>query len=212
MLTFSTSCHILRTWVNEGLRGCWTPVLKITLQEVGYFNRSAGYGGHEGDGFDCSRLASLRRERRGVTQKRCGSITRSRNVLRNHPDRDLRHRSHTGREVRMDGVGSVARFPTSRPTTLPPTPGYGAGGGLKRRSGAQQVLLAGRQPPPQQSVLQMVAVCQARSDAWGGAYYRKKIAEGKSRKEALGCLQRGISDAVFRSLITDLQEPSCSIA
>ncbi|HVD45484.1 MAG TPA: hypothetical protein VNB92_09055, partial [Rubrobacter sp.] len=33
--------------------------------------------------------------------------------------------------------------------------------------------------------LHMVAVCQARSDARGGAYYRKKVAEGKSRKEAL---------------------------
>jgi hypothetical protein len=40
-------------------------------------------------------------------------------------------------------------------------------------------------PPPQQSALHMVAVCQARSDARGGTYYRKKIAEGKSRKEAL---------------------------
>ena len=30
--------------------------------------------------------------------------------------------------------------------------------------------------------LHMVAVCQARSDARGGTYYRKKIAEGKSHK------------------------------
>jgi hypothetical protein len=36
--------------------------------------------------------------------------------------------------------------------------------------------------------LHMVAVCQARSDARGGVYYRKKLAEGKSRKEALRCL------------------------
>jgi transposase len=33
--------------------------------------------------------------------------------------------------------------------------------------------------------LHMVALCQARSEARGGAYYRKKMAEGKSRKEAL---------------------------
>ena len=32
------------------------------------------------------------------------------------------------------------------------------------------------------TALQMVAVCQARSEARGGDYYRKKIAEGKSRK------------------------------
>ena len=54
--------------------------------------------------------------------------------------------------------------------------------------------------------LHMVAVCQARSDARGGAYYRKKIAEGKSRKEALRCLKRRVSDAVFKILQTDSQE------
>jgi transposase len=32
--------------------------------------------------------------------------------------------------------------------------------------------------------LHMVATCQARSDARGGAYYRKKLAEGKTRKES----------------------------
>ena len=52
----------------------------------------------------------------------------------------------------------------------------------------------------------MVAVCQARSDSRGGAYYRKKIAEGKSRKEALRCLKRRVSDAVFKILQTDSQE------
>ena len=53
---------------------------------------------------------------------------------------------------------------------------------------------------------------EARSDARGGGYYRKKIAEGKSRKEALRCLKRRISDAVFKSLMADLQTPSCSAA
>jgi transposase len=53
--------------------------------------------------------------------------------------------------------------------------------------------------------LHMVAVCQARSDALGGIYYRKKMAEGKSRKEALRCLKRRVSDAVFRSLVADSQ-------
>jgi transposase len=58
----------------------------------------------------------------------------------------------------------------------------------------------------------MVAVCQARSDARGGTYYRKKITEGKSRKEALRCLKRRISDAVFRSRLADSQAPSRSAA
>jgi transposase len=56
--------------------------------------------------------------------------------------------------------------------------------------------------------LHMVATSQARSDAPGGAYYRKKLAEGKSPKEALRCLKRRVSDAVFRSLTADLQAPS----
>jgi transposase len=50
------------------------------------------------------------------------------------------------------------------------------------------------------NALHMVAICQARSDVRGRSYYRKKIAEGKSCKEALRCLERRISDAV-------LQEP-----
>jgi transposase len=62
------------------------------------------------------------------------------------------------------------------------------------------------------NALHMVAICQARSDARGGTYYRKKLAEGKSRKEALRCLKRRVSDAVFRSLMTDSLAPSSSAA
>jgi transposase len=58
----------------------------------------------------------------------------------------------------------------------------------------------------------MVAVCQARSETRGGTYYRKKFAEGKSRKEALRCLKRRVCDAIFRSLIADSQAPSSSAA
>ena len=60
--------------------------------------------------------------------------------------------------------------------------------------------------------LHMVAVCQARSDARGGAYYPKKMDEGKSRKEALRCLKRRVCDAVFRSLVADSLAPSSSAA
>ena len=54
-------------------------------------------------------------------------------------------------------------------------------------------------------VLHMIAVCQARSDPRGGAYLRKKLAEGKSRREAMRCLKRRISDAVFKALLADSQ-------
>jgi len=60
--------------------------------------------------------------------------------------------------------------------------------------------------------LHMVATCQARSEVRGGSYYRKKMAEGKSRKEALRCLKRRVSDAVFRSLLADSRAHSQSAA
>jgi transposase len=60
--------------------------------------------------------------------------------------------------------------------------------------------------------LHMVATSQARSDAPGGSYYRKKIEEGKSHKEALRCLKRRVCDAVFRNLVANLQAPSRSAA
>ena len=60
--------------------------------------------------------------------------------------------------------------------------------------------------------LHMAATSQARSDAPGGSYYRKKIEEGKSRKEALRCLKRRVSHAVFRSLLADSRAHSQSAA
>jgi transposase len=60
--------------------------------------------------------------------------------------------------------------------------------------------------------LHMVATSQARSDAPGGAYYRKKLDEGKSSKEALRCLKRRVCDAVYKSLVADLQAPISSAA
>ena len=52
----------------------------------------------------------------------------------------------------------------------------------------------------------------ARSDARGGVYYRKKMAEGKFRKEALRCLKRRLSDAVFKSLVEDSRTHSRAAA
>jgi hypothetical protein len=39
----------------------------------------------------------------------------------------------------------------------------------------------------------------------GRAYYLRRQAEGKSRKEALRALKRRISDAVYRRLVADAQ-------
>jgi transposase len=52
--------------------------------------------------------------------------------------------------------------------------------------------------------IHMAAVTQIRhSHSEGRAYYEKKLAEGKTRKEALRCLKRQISDAIFVCLQAD---------
>jgi transposase len=99
-------------------------------------------------------------------------------------------------------VGDVARFPTKAHFAS-----YSGTAPVEASSGEvvrHRLSLAGNRHL--NNVLHMVAVCQARSDSRGGAYYRKKIAEGKSRKEALRCLKRRVSDAVFKILQTDSQE------
>jgi transposase len=105
-------------------------------------------------------------------------------------------------------VGNVGRFPTKAHFAS-----YAGTAPLEVSSGQvvrHRLSLAGNRKL--NYALHMVAVCQARSDARGGAYYRKKIDEGKSRKEALRCLKRRVSDAVFRSLMADSQAPSSSAA
>ena len=105
-------------------------------------------------------------------------------------------------------VGSVARFPSRGHFAS-----YSGTAPLEASSGEvvrHRLSLGGNRHL--NYALHMVAVCQARSDARGGTYYRKKIAEGKSRKEALRCLKRRVSDAVFRSLLADSKAPSSSAA
>jgi transposase len=51
--------------------------------------------------------------------------------------------------------------------------------------------------------LHIAAVTQVRNDTPGRAYYLRKQAEGKTKKEALRALKRRISDAVYRQLLAD---------
>jgi len=101
-------------------------------------------------------------------------------------------------------VGDVARFPTKAHfASYAGTAPVEASSGEKVR---HRLSLAGNRKL--NYALHMVAICQARSAARGGGYYRKKMDEGKSRKEALRCLKRRVSDAVFKSLVEDSQAPS----
>ena len=54
--------------------------------------------------------------------------------------------------------------------------------------------------------LHMAAVTQIRNDTPGRAYFERKLAEGKTKKEALRALKRRISDAVYRQLLTDARQ------
>jgi transposase len=109
----------------------------------------------------------------------------------------------------MGTVGNVRRFPTKAHFAS-----YSGTAPVEASSGEMvrhRLSLAGNRKL--NNALHMVALCQARSDVRGRAYYRKKLAEGKTRKEALRCLKRRISDAVFKSLMADsLQNLSCSVA
>jgi transposase len=54
-------------------------------------------------------------------------------------------------------------------------------------------------------MLHIAAATQVRLDTPGRAYFRRKLAEGKTRMEAMRCLKRRISDAVYRQLLADAQ-------
>jgi transposase len=96
-------------------------------------------------------------------------------------------------------VGDVRRFPTkhhfaAHTGTAPPE---ASSGQVIRhrlsRSGDRKLNHA----------LYMMAMVQVRRPSAGQAYYRRKLAEGKSAKEALRCLKRRLSDAVYRCLLAD---------
>jgi len=105
-------------------------------------------------------------------------------------------------------VGDVGRFPTKAHFAS-----YAGTAPLEASSGKvvrHRLSLGGNRKL--NYALHMVATSQARSDAPGGSYYRKKLGEDKSSKEALRCLKRRICDAVYKSLVADSRAPSRSAA
>ena len=55
-------------------------------------------------------------------------------------------------------------------------------------------------------MIHIAAVSQIRLDTDGRAYYRRKQAAGKTKLEALRCLKRRISDALYRQLLADAEQ------
>jgi transposase len=54
-------------------------------------------------------------------------------------------------------------------------------------------------------VVHIAAIVQLRHDTQGRAYYRRKAEANKTRMEALRCLKRRLSDAIYRQLVADAQ-------
>jgi len=61
--------------------------------------------------------------------------------------------------------------------------------------------------------IHMAAITQIRhKHSQGRAYYEKKLAEGKTHKEALRCLKRRISDAIYAALAADARRAAGACA
>ena len=61
-------------------------------------------------------------------------------------------------------------------------------------------------------MLHIAAATQIRLDTEGRRYYRRKLATGKTRMEAMRCLKRRISDAIYRQLVADARRAALSNA
>ena len=60
-------------------------------------------------------------------------------------------------------------------------------------------------------MIHIAAITQTRLDTPGRTYYRRKLAAGKTRIEAMRCLKRRISDAVYRQLLIDAARPRSQV-
>ena len=135
-----------------------------------------------------------------------------------HPDprhqEEAGHRGPRGRDQPDRAVrgrpGDRCRRDRRRPHGVPlPRPGplrrlqrHRSHRGVLRRPESPPAVAA-RQPPPGHAI-HMAAVTQIRyRHSPGRSYYDKKLAEGKTSKEALRALKRQISDAIFACLQAD---------
>ena len=54
-----------------------------------------------------------------------------------------------------------------------------------------------------------MAVVQLRHDTEGRAYYRRRVAAGKTPMEAMRALKRRLSDVVYRQMVDDARRATC---
>jgi transposase len=99
----------------------------------------------------------------------------------------------------LGDVGDIARFPDrGRFATWNGTAPIDASSGDQRR---HRLSRAGNRRINR--VLHVMAIVQLRNDTPGRAYYRRKLAAGKSSMEAIRCLKRRLSDTVYKQLTHD---------
>jgi transposase len=103
-------------------------------------------------------------------------------------------------------TGDVSRFPTKGHYAT-----YNATAPVEASSGDRpRHRLNPRGNRKLNHAIHIAAICQLRYDTEGRAYYDRKIAEGKTSKEAVRALKRRISDRVYRHLITDANRAATS--
>jgi transposase len=99
-------------------------------------------------------------------------------------------------------VGDVSRFPSRHhlATYSGTAPIAVSSGDVTRhrlsRAGNRQLNQA----------IYIAAITQIRHDTPGRAYYRRKLTQGKTKQEALRCVKRRISDAIWRQLQIDRED------
>ena len=148
--------------------------------------------------------AGIRSHRRHPTSRPTSCRARTPNPSRRQAGADDDHQGVRGgsgpRSQDIGQAGAIARFPTKAHFAS-----YTGTAPIEVSSGEvvrHRLSRAGNRKL--NHVVHMIAICQARHDTEGRAYYRRKLAEGKSEKEALRCLKRRISDAVYKQLRADL--------
>ena len=96
-------------------------------------------------------------------------------------------------------VGDIARFPDrNRFASWTGTAPLDASSGEQIR---HRLSRAGNRR--MNHVIHIAAIVQLRNDTEGRAYYRRKLAAGKTPLEALRCLKRRLSDVIYRRLVAD---------
>jgi transposase len=100
-------------------------------------------------------------------------------------------------------TGDVRRF-----TTRDQFASYAGVAPIELSSGGRVVHRLSRRGNRQLNhAIHMVAICQIRQkDSEGRIYFEKKVAEGKTKREAIRSLKRHVSNAIYRQLLIDAQQ------